>query len=530
MTSGVYADLSVNPARSLSSSQLSRKEPMSNNDVLSTAPVLEVRNIVKTYGGVRALDDVSMSLAAGNVHCLVGENGCGKSTLIKIISGVEKPDSGEIYIDGVFQAQLSPFDAIIAGIQVIYQDFSLFPNLSVVENIVLTSHVARCAKLFSARKARPAAAAIIAELGLSLDLDAKVEDLSVADKQLTAICRALVNDARVIVMDEPTTALTHTEVKYLFEVVNRLRMRGVALVFVSHKLEEALEVSQDVTILRSAKHVVSGPTENFDRRSLTKYMTGRDLKETRDVTTPTWDVAPLFTVDALSTPGAFRNVSLTLHHGEILGITGLLGSGRTEIAEALFGVRPAETGTIEVDGKRVVIRSIGDAIRAGIGYLPEDRLTQGLFLEKSVADNIIAGSLDSHRKAWLFLDAFKITNTIKAMFDRLKIKARNVDAPVHSLSGGNAQRVVLGKLLANRPSVLILNGPTVGVDVGSKEEILGILRAEAVAGMGIIVISNDAPELVAVCNRVLVVRRGEVVDVLEGPAITSDNIQEKTTA
>ncbi|MGV8876292.1 MAG: sugar ABC transporter ATP-binding protein [Rhodoglobus sp.] len=502
-----------------------------NKEVLSTdAPILEVRNIVKTYGGVKALDSVSMSLTAGNVHCLAGENGCGKSTLIKVISGVEQPDSGEIFLDGVRQSKFTPFSAIIAGIQVIYQDFSLFPNLTVLENIVLTSHVARRAKLFSARKSRPAAQSIINELGLSLDLDARVEDLSVADKQLTAICRALVNDARIIVMDEPTTALTHTEVNYLFEIVNRLRARGVALVFVSHKLEEALEVSQDVTILRSGKHVVSGDSTDFDRLSLTRYMTGRELNEERQVTTPDWDAAPLLSVKALSTPGAFRDVTFTLHGGEILGITGLLGSGRTEIAEALFGVLPAESGTIEIRGKRVAIRSITDAIHAGVGYLPEDRLTQGLFLDKSVADNLIAGSLGRYRKAGVFLDSAKIVRTITTLFERLKIKARSVAAPVRSLSGGNAQRVVLGKLLANRPSVLILNGPTVGVDVGSKEEILAILRSEATDGMGIIIISDDAPELVAVCNRVLVVRQGEISHVLEGAQITADNIQEKTTA
>ncbi|QYH35171.1 sugar ABC transporter ATP-binding protein [Salinibacterium sp. M195] len=502
-----------------------------NKEVLSTtAPVLEVRNIVKTYGGVKALDDVSLSLTAGNVHCLAGENGCGKSTLIKIISGVEQPDSGEVFIDGVRQGKLSPFSAIIAGIQVIYQDFSLFPNLTVLENIVLTSHVARRAKLYSTRKSRPAARAIVKELGLSLDLDATVEDLSVADKQLTAICRALVNDARVIVMDEPTTALTHTEVKYLFEIVNRLRARGVALVFVSHKLEEALEVSQEVTILRSGQHVVTGDASEFDRLSITRYMTGRDLDESREVTTPDWDAEPLLSVAGLSTPGAFRDVTFDLQPGEILGITGLLGSGRTEIAEALFGVLPAASGTIHVNGSPVKIRSISDAIRAGIGYLPEDRLTQGLFLDKSVADNLIAGSLGSYRRAGIFLDSAKISTTISTMFERLKIKARSVAAPVRSLSGGNAQRVVLGKLLANRPLVLILNGPTVGVDVGSKEEILAILRDEASGGMGIIVISDDAPELVSVCNRVLVVRQGEIADVLEGSDITADNIQEKTTA
>jgi simple sugar transport system ATP-binding protein len=494
------------------------------------APVLEVRNIVKTYGGVKALDDVSMQLVAGHVHCLAGENGCGKSTLIKIISGVERPDSGEILIDGKVQGTLSPVDSILAGIQVIYQDFSLFPNLSVGENISITAQVAQRSKLFSARKARSAAAKIVSDLSLNLDLDELVENLSVADKQLTAICRALVNDARIIIMDEPTTALTHTEVKYLFDVVNQLRDRGVALLFVSHKLEEALEVSQDVTILRSGVHIVSGPAEDFDRQSLTKHITGRDVREVRELSTPSESAHPLLSVKNLTLPGAFTGITFDLQPGEILGITGLLGSGRTEIAEALFGVKPARSGTIEVEGKAVKIRSIRDALKAGIGYLPEDRLTQGLFMEKSVAENIIASSLDSHRSSLRVLDSKRVDATVVGIFERLKIKAANVGALVRTLSGGNGQRVVLGKLLATQPRVLILNGPTVGVDIGSKEQILDILRVEAGQGMGIVVISDDAPELVSVCNRVLVIRQGMIAEELEGKDVTVVNIQEKTSA
>lgn len=493
-------------------------------------PVLEVKNIVKTYGGVVALDDVSMSLTAGRVHCLAGENGCGKSTLIKILSGVEQPDSGTILIDGIAQEKLSPYSSIMAGIQVIYQDLSLFPNLSVSENITLTSQVANKAKLYSAKKAKSVATEIVDELALSLDLDAKIETLSVADKQLTAICRALVNDARVIIMDEPTTALTHTEVSYLFELVNKLRAKGVALVFVSHKLEEALEVSQDVTILRSGRHIVSGPAIDFDRNSLTQFITGRTVSEARDITAPIMTVSPILEVLNLSLSGAFSNVNFTLHRGEILGITGLLGSGRTEIAEALFGVRPAESGSIILGGKEIRIHSIQDAINAGIGYLPEDRLTQGLFLEKSIGDNIIAGSLERHANLVGVLNKKAVSATIQSMFERLKIKAKNVSSPVNSLSGGNAQRVVLGKVLANQPKVLILNGPTVGVDIGSKEQILEILRNEANRGMGIIVISDDSPELVSVCNRVLVVRQGEIVRTLVDREITTINIQEMTTA
>lgn len=496
----------------------------------SVAPVLEVRNITKTYGGVKALDGVSMALVAGHVHCLAGENGCGKSTLIKIISGVERPDSGEIIIDGVVQDALNPVDSILAGIQVIYQDFSLFPNLSVAENISITSQVARKTKLYSPANAYEAAERIIKELGLSLELDAQVEELSVADKQLTAICRALVNDARIIIMDEPTTALTHSEVRYLFRLVEQLRERGVALVFVSHKLEEALEVSQDVTILRNGQHIISGPASDFDRQSLVKHITGREVRETREVSSPDYSATPLLKVENLDLPGAFSRVSFSVQPGEIVGISGLLGSGRTEIAEALFGVRPAKSGTIAINGNRVRIRSIKDALRAGIGYLPEDRLSQGLFLERSVGENLIASSLDTHRGKTLLLDSGRVKQTISDLFERLRIKAASTEAKVRSLSGGNAQRVVIGKLIATKPTVLILNGPTVGVDIGSKEQILDILRQEAAGGMGIIVISDDAPELVSVCNRVLVVKQGRIVDELTSDDVSVDTIQEKTAA
>lgn len=506
---------------------------MSTEDLTATdasVPVLEARDIVKTYGGVKALHGVTFKLTAGHVHALAGENGCGKSTLIKIISGAERPDSGEIIINGVSHTHMTPKDAIQQGIQVIYQDFSLFPNLTVAENIVLTSAVAEKRIGFSPRKNRPAAQAIIDELGLSLNLDKDVEQLSVADKQLTAICRALINDARVIIMDEPTTALTHSEVQRLFALVNTLKGRGVALVFVSHKLEEMLQVAQDVTILRNGERIISGPSSEFDRRSISHHMTGRDIDESRLVNAPKYDQQPVLSVKDLSLPGAFENISFDVHPGEILGLTGLLGSGRSEIAEALFGVLQSESGQTVIDGKATKIRNIGDAVRAGIGYVPEDRLTQGLFMDKSIADNMIASSLDRHRRASGILDSKKIAQTIADQFKKLRIKAPNVEAPVRSLSGGNAQRVVLAKWLANGPKVLMLNGPTVGVDVGSKEEILAILRAQAATGTAIIVISDDVSELVSVCNRIIVVQQGRISATFTGDYIAVEAIQEEMAA
>jgi simple sugar transport system ATP-binding protein len=492
--------------------------------------LLAARHITKRFGGVQALDDVTLEVRAGDVHCLAGENGCGKSTLIKIISGVETPDTGQIELAGQAHPQMTPVAAVRAGIQVIYQDFSLFPNLTVAENIALAPLIAHGRKLVNHASLRRRAAEVVAELGVQLDLDAHVEDLTVADRQLTAICRALAERAQVIFMDEPTTALTQREVAALFRVVHILRQRGVAMVFVSHKLDEVLEVSQHVTVMRNGRVVASGPVEDFDRVSLGRAMTGRDVRDARDVAAFDESARPVLRVEGLGLDGAFEDITFDVRPGEILGITGLLGSGRGEIAQALFGVLPAQRGRVEVDGTEVHLRHVDDAVAAGIGYVPSDRLTEGLFLDQSIADNVVAGSLDLHRARFGLLDRDRLKETINTFFSALRIKAASVEAPIRSLSGGNQQRVVLAKWLARGPRILILNSPTVGVDVGSKEEILDILRREAARGKGIVVISDDVPELVSVCHRVLVVRRGRVVEVIEDQQMTEHAIVEGLSA
>ena len=496
----------------------------------TSAAVLEVCEVVKTYGGVHALDRVSLRLVPGEVHCLAGENGSGKSTLIKVISGVEKPDSGTVEIDGVVHQHLTPNEAIRSGVQVIYQDFSLFPNLSAAENIAMLSELAEGRTFSSPSRIRAAARRVVDDLGLRLDLGADVADLSVADRQLIAICRALVEDAKVLIMDEPTTALTHTEVDRLFGIVRRLQERGVAVMFVSHKLDEVLQIAQHVTVLRNGELVESGPASRYTPQAIAKAMTGRDIDEERSVSRLDPDAEVLLQVDGLSRAGGFRDVSFSLRAGEILGITGLLGSGRSEIAEAVFGIHPADSGTITVQGRQRRIRSIRDAVGAGIGYVPEDRLTQGLFLDVSIADNMVASSLDSYRTRSGLLDRGRIRRSIADLFDRLRIRAPHVDAVVRSLSGGNAQRVVLARWLDRRPAVLVLNGPTVGVDIGSKEEIVAILREQAAAGMGIIVISDDIPELVTSCHRILVVHEGRIVSELAGDQVDAAEIQRQMAA
>jgi simple sugar transport system ATP-binding protein len=494
-------------------------------------PVLVAEAITKRFGGVAALNDVTFTARAGEVHCLAGENGSGKSTLIKIIAGVTRPDTGTITVAGQAHDHLSPRRAIDLGIEVIFQDFSLFPNLTVAENIGLASVVGSRRRTVNPREVRRVAAGAVARIGARLDLDARVEDLSVADRQLTAICRALARDARIIFMDEPTTALTWREVESFFTVVEALRERGVALVFVSHKLDAVLRISQSITVLRNGEVSATGEVADFDRAAIARAMTGRDLVDMTPEGAPaTADAPPLLEVEGLGRDGAFEDVSFALAPGEILGVTGLLGSGRTEIAEALFGLAPADRGTVRVEGRPVRVRSMRDAMEAGIGYVPSDRLTQGAFLDQSIADNIVAGSVDLHVGRFGFLRRDEAAATVERAFEDLRIKAPSPAAPVRSLSGGNQQRVVLAKWLARAPRILLLNSPTVGVDVGSKQEILEILRERAAGGMGIVIISDDVTELLAVCQRLLFVRGGRISRTMAGAELDASSVVQELVA
>jgi simple sugar transport system ATP-binding protein len=492
--------------------------------------LLIARGISKHFGGVAALDNVSFEIRPGEVHCLAGENGSGKSTLIKVISGVVTPDAGTITVGGIEHRHMTPRQAIASGIDVIYQDFSLFPNLSVAENIAIVPHIAEGRRIVRPNVLRRIAREVVDRIGVHLDLDAPVAELSVADRQLTAICRALAQDARIIFMDEPTTALTWREVQSLFRIVQSLKESGVALVFVSHKIEEVLRISQRITVLRNGRVVVSGEAAQFDRATLISAMTGRALTDASPEGAIGETAAPLLEVEGLTLRGFFQDVSFTVRSGEVLGVTGLLGSGRTEIAETLFGITPADSGTIRINQRPVRIRSVRDAVAAGIGYVPADRLTQGLFLDQSIVRNIIAGSIDRLVGRLNFLRRSAATATVTRALSDLHVTMSSPEAPVRSLSGGNQQRVVLGKWLARGSQILILNGPTVGVDVGSKHEILAMLRAKSLEGMGIVVISDDVPELIAVCRRVIVIRRGRIVDELAGDRLSEEAILRELAA
>jgi simple sugar transport system ATP-binding protein len=475
--------------------------------------VLKVVDIKKSFAGVQALKGVSMEIEAGEIHCLAGENGSGKSTLIKIVSGVYTPDAGQIQFGGRVYQRITPIESIRNGVQVIYQDLSIFPNLTVMENLAFNQELANKRRLVNRRRMKQIAEEAIERIHFDVDLNARVGSLSVANKQLVAICRALMFDAKLIIMDEPTTALTRKEVNALFQIILDLKAQGIATLFVSHKLNEVFEISERFTILRNGEKVITGNTSELDNKKFTFYMTGREFEEQPFIPRKVSE-EPVLSVEGLGMNGFFEDVSFSLHKGEILGITGLLGSGRTELALSLFGIQQADTGTITIEGKPVELRSPEEAMKHGIGYVPDDRLTEGLFLPLSIGDNTIAAELDNLANRLGVVDENEKRNEIDRWVEELAIATPNPDNACSTLSGGNQQRVVLAKWLARDLKVLVLNGPTVGVDIGSKYDIHQILRRLAEQGLGLIIISDDIPEILNNCSRVLIMRNGRINAVL----------------
>ena len=487
-----------------------------------SSPLVVLEGVTKTYSGITALDDVGLEISRGQAVCLAGENGSGKSTLIKILAGVERPDCGRISFDGVTQGVLNPRASAAAGIKVIFQDFSLFPNLSVAENIAFSAEIGAGTRLFRRNHVRAVAEQALARIGVDMPLDAPVETLSVAHKQLVAICRALASDAKLIIMDEPTTALTDKEVRTLLDIIRRLKADGVAVLFVSHKLAEVLEVCEKVVVLRNGKKVAQGLACEFDAAALTRHMTGRDVAP-RAPEPLAANADTLFEVRGLSKTNAFSDVNFVLKRGEVVGISGLLGSGRTALAKALFGLVAPDAGEVILDGQNVPLGDPLKAAAAGIGYVPEDRLTEGLFLLQSIGRNVAIGRVDAHLRGGLLARAALWAESADWL-KRLRVKAASIEAPVRSLSGGNQQRVVLARWLARGPQVLVLNGPSVGVDVGSKSEIHEIIADLARQGLGVIIISDDLPELLSNCHRILVMRAGRITDDIASSAATETDL------
>lgn len=472
--------------------------------------ILQAQGIHKYFGGVHALKGVSLDIKKGEIHCLAGENGCGKSTLIKIVSGFYQPDSGSIFFNGKEQEKITPSLAIAAGIQVIYQDFSIFPNLTVYENLALNTELMANRKFISKKRFRTIAKKAVEQIDFSIDLNETVGNLSVADKQLVAISRALLDDAKLIIMDEPTTALTKKEVEALFLIIKELQAKGIAILFVSHKMDEVFKISERFSVLRNGENVMTSDTVNLDNHKFTYYMTGRDFKDMSFEKSSVSDNV-FFECKNISHKTAFENVSFVLHKGEVLGITGLLGSGKTELIECLFGVEHIHSGSFVISGQEVQIQSVKDAVSLGIGYVPEDRLTEGLFLEQSIEDNITVAKLDEFaKKIWGILDKKEVYKESEHWIQTLAIKTNNADNAVQTLSGGNQQKVVLSKWLALNLQILLLNCPTAGVDIGAKYDIHTFIRKMAKKGLSVIVVSDDLPEVMSLCDRILIMKAGKI--------------------
>ena len=490
---------------------------------------IELAGISKHFGGVAALSNVDLMIAAGEAHCLAGENGSGKSTLIKIISGVQRPDAGgQIIIDGKAHPHLTPAESTRLGIQVIYQDLSLFPDLTVAENIAFAQHLGRV-RLLNWRRIQATAQAAIERVGVELDPGARVGDLPIAQRQLVAICRALAADARLVIMDEPTSSLTRHEVETLLAITRELKRRGIAVVFVSHRLDEVLTIAERVTVLRDGVKLGTYDAAGMTGRRLGTLMTGHEYDYTPHV--PDLSAAPaVLAVRGLTRTGDYNDVSFDLHKGEVLGIIGRLGSGRTELALSLFGMRPAEAGTIAVEARPVVLDSNQAAIANGIAYVSEDRLSLGLVLEQPIGANIVLTTLRRLAGRLGLVRGQDRRREAAGWIDRLGIKAPNPDNPVSTLSGGNQQRVVIAKWLATQPRVLILDSPTVGVDINAKDGIYAIIRELAAEGMAVIMISDEVPEVLYHSHRILVMDRGRIASEHSPAAITADALQEAVDA
>jgi simple sugar transport system ATP-binding protein len=491
---------------------------------------LRAQHVHKRYGGVVALQDVDLEIRAGEIHCLVGENGSGKSTLIKIVTGVVSPDPGaDLEIGGVRVRGLTPAEALRRGIQVVHQDLALFPNLSVAENIALLQVAAGGRWIVDWRAVPAIAQGALARIGVTLPLDAPVATLPVADQQLVAICRALASDARLLITDEPTASLTQREAQRLFGILRDLQTHGIATLFVSHKLDEVLEIAQRITVLRDGRKVGTFDRSAVDRDRLVQLMTGRAIADRRRPSAHSLGT-PILEVRGLRRRGQFADVSFTLHRGEVLGLIGPLGAGKTELALALFGMNPPDAGEVLVDNRPVRLRTNADAISAGIAYVPEDRLSQGIVARQPVRSNLIVTVLDSLTGPGRWLAPRRTAAFCADVVRAFDIRTPSIDQPASALSGGNQQKVVIAKWLSTRPRVLVLDRPTAGIDVGAKAVVYDLIDRLAEEGVGILLVTEEIAEALAVCDRILLMKHGRIVAEISGADASEAGLQRALTA
>jgi ABC-type sugar transport system ATPase subunit len=478
--------------------------------------------VTKRFPGALALEDVSFTVAAGSCHALCGENGAGKSTLGKILAGIHRPDDGRLLVFGNPVAFHGPEQALAAGIGIVHQELAFCENLSVAENLCLGSLPAR-GTFLSRHEMWRRAEERLAATGAEIDVRRIVSELTIGQQQVVQIAAAIGSGARVIVFDEPTSSLSQHEAEKLYELVARIRARGVTAIYVSHRMEEIFRLCDTVTVLRDGRHVATQPIGALDRASLVQLMIGRRLDEYFPAHVQAKPGEELLRVEGLSSPPAFSGVSFTLQAGEVLGVAGLVGAGRSEVAQALFGLDPHATGTVRVAGREVRIGSPREAMQAGVGLVPEDRKRQGLVLSMTAAANTTLATLRSlARLSFIWHRAERAL--ARTYFERLRVRASGPDAPTAGLSGGNQQKLVLAKWLAAECRILILDEPTRGVDVGAKAEIHALIDELAARGSGVILISSELPEILNLSTRILVLREGRLAGELPRERATQDAV------
>ncbi|MGY5344970.1 sugar ABC transporter ATP-binding protein [Paenibacillus glucanolyticus] len=491
--------------------------------------ILELNGITKIFPGIKALDNVYFKLKPGEIHALMGENGAGKSSFIKVITGVYQPDEGEVLLNGEYVEFKTPNAAKDQGIAAIYQHVTCYPDLSVTENIFMGHEkVKRGTKRILWQEMHEEAQRLLSELGATFSAKTLMGALSIAEQQIVEIAKALSSNAKIIIMDEPTAALTNRESEELYRITEQLRDKGAAIIFISHRFEDMYRLASKVTVFRDSKYIGTWNVNEISNSDLIVAMVGREITQLF----PKKEAAlgeELLRVEGLSKTGYFADISFMLHRGEILGLTGLVGAGRTEVCQALFGIEPYDEGSVFFKGQPVRIRSPLDAMRKGIGYLPEDRQKQGLVLDWSIARNITLSSLEHVSKRGT-IDTAAEADIAKRIAEKVGVKAKSIFDLASSLSGGNQQKVVFAKLLTSELDVIILDEPTKGVDVGAKSSIYEMISDLAAQGYGIIMVSSEMPEIIGMCDRVAVMREGRITAFLNRPSISQEAILQHAMA
>jgi len=472
-------------------------------------PIIALRDATKSYGAVRAARGVSLALHPGEVRALAGENGAGKSTLVRMLAGVQRPDSGSVEVDGEPVGFSGPADARDAGVAVIYQEPTLFPDLSVAENVMMGRHPLGALRRIDRRKLHRTVRELMTRLGVDLDPEEPVRGLSIADQQIIEIAKALSFDARVLIMDEPTAALSGNEVERLFGVVRTLSRRGAAVLFISHRLDEIFTICTTVTVLRDGEVTHDGPTAELDTDGLVRRMVGRELSALFPKQATTIG-GPVLKAQRLTREGVFTDVSFEVRRGEIVALAGLVGAGRSEVARGIFGIDKLDAGHVEIDGVKLKNGSPAAAMRAGVGLVPEDRRQQGLVMELSIERNVGLTRLHALRTSLGVIGRGREAALAADWATKLQLKFGRLSDPVAFLSGGNQQKVVLGKWLATNPKLLIIDEPTRGIDVGTKAEVHRLMSELAGQGLAVLMISSELPEVLGMADRVLVMHEGRL--------------------